>query len=95
MKKIVNETKNDVYFNNECDFLNTLDIKQIIDLHFHESTRDIMQLIKNRYNQVYKDKFEIDIDLFEYMGERGFIQYVNERYNIGTYVCSQYYFDCY
>ena len=85
---------NEIIITNEVEFLDTLDVRQIIDLHKDKSTRDILQLIKNRYNQDYKDKYDSDFDLFYGMGERGFVLYVKEKFSIGIYDCAFYYFDC-
>ena len=59
---------NEIIITNEIEFLDNLDVRQIIDLHKDKSTRDIFRLIIGRYNQDYKDKYDSDFDLFYGMG---------------------------
>ena len=94
ISRCFDKSDRDSIISKEREFLDELDMKQIIDLHCDKPVRGIMTLISERYDQKYKDKYETKFGLFYSMTEFDFTQYVLEKYNIKLYENSFYYFDC-
>ena len=66
----------------EFDYLDGLDLSVIICANADKTCEEIMEIIKDRYEEDYLSKYPNDEMLFNSISESDFVDYIEYRYGI-------------
>lgn len=77
----------------EFAFLDTKDLRQIINENKDAEVYDIMCLIEDLYEDEYLEQNKEDECLFNVISEYEFAEYAKKKYGIRSYERTKYFFD--